>query len=133
MELNPQKTYDRFTRGQILLAQNRASEALTQIQQEPAEIWKLTSEALAYHALGRTDNSDTALAHLIKDYPDNMAYQIAEIYAYRGEADKVFEWLDCGYVQSDAGLRSLKTDPLFKSLHHDPRHNQLLKKMHLPT
>ena len=61
-----------------------------------------------------------------------MAYQIAEVYAYRGEPDKAFEWLDRAYEQRDAGLRSLKIDPHMNSLRRDQRYSDLLKKMNLP-
>jgi TolB-like protein/DNA-binding winged helix-turn-helix (wHTH) protein/Flp pilus assembly protein TadD len=131
LELNPQKTYDHFTRGEILLAQNRATEALDQMQQEPAEIWRLTGEALAYQSLGRDRDSDAALTQLIKDHGGNMAYQIAEVYACRGESDEAFVWLERAYEQHDAGLRSLKIDPHMKSLRHDPRYAKLLQKMNL--
>jgi len=133
LELNPQKTYDHFTRGEILLERHHPLEALTEMEQEPAEIWRLTGEALAYHALGRSSDSSTALAQLITDHQANMAYQIAEVYAYRGEPDKAFEWLDRAYEQRDAGLRSLKIDPHLKGLRHDPRYIELLRKMKLPT
>jgi TolB-like protein/DNA-binding winged helix-turn-helix (wHTH) protein/Flp pilus assembly protein TadD len=131
LELNPQKTYDHFTRGEILLEQHRPLEALTEIQREPAEIWNLTGAALAYHALGRTSDSNSALTQLITDHQGNMAYQIAEIYAYRGEPDSAFEWLNRAYEQRDAGLRSLKIDPLVEGLRHDPRYTEFLKKVHL--
>ena len=131
LELNPQKTYDHFTRGDILLARRRPLEALTEMEQEPAEIWRLTGEALAYHALGRIGDSNTALSQLITDHQANMAYQIAEVYAYRGEPDKAFEWLDRAYEQRDAGLRSLKIDPHMNSLRRDQRYSDLLKKMNL--
>jgi len=133
LELNPQKTYDRFTRGEILLQRRRPLEALTEIEQEPAEIWRLTGEALAYHALGRDNDSNAALTQLIKDHQGNMAYQIAEVYADRGESNKAFEWLNRAYEQRDAGLRSLKIDPYLKSLSHDARYADILKKLRLPT
>jgi len=133
LELNPQKTYDHFTRGEILLAQGQAVQALTETEKEPAEIWRLTGEALVYHALGRRNDSNAALARLIKDHQGTMAYQIAEIYADRGESDKAFEWLNRAYDQHDSGLRSLKIDPYLKSLRRDPRYAEFLKKMHLPA
>jgi TolB-like protein/DNA-binding winged helix-turn-helix (wHTH) protein/Tfp pilus assembly protein PilF len=133
LELNPQKTYDHFTLGEILLERHRPLEALAEMEKEPAEIWRLTGEALAYYALGRTNDSDAALTQLITDHQTNMAYQIAEVYGYRGEPGKAFEWLDRAYEQRDAGLRSLKIDPLLNGLRHDPRYTEFLRKMHLPT
>lgn len=44
-----------------------------------------------------------------------MAHQIAEAYAFRGEGDQAFVWLERAYRQRDAGLACcLKTDPLLK-------------------
>jgi len=67
----------------------------------------------------------------IHDHQQHMAYQIAEIYAYRGESDRAFEWLGRAYLQHDSGMRELKIDPLLKGLHRDPRYLEMLKKMHL--
>ncbi|HTF66356.1 MAG TPA: hypothetical protein VK638_27100, partial [Edaphobacter sp.] len=70
---------------------------------------------------------------LIAKYHTTAPYQIAQVYAYRGEADKSFEWLERASEQRDPGLPELKSNPLFKTLHHEPRYSDLLKKMHLPT
>ena len=66
-----------------------------------------------------------------KDQNDS-AFQIAEIYAYRGETDKAFEWLERAYKQRDGGLPEMKGDPLLLSLERDPRYIAFLKKMKLP-
>jgi len=57
--------------------------------------------------------------------------KIAEAYAYRGEVEKAFAWLDRSYRQRDPGTPELKTDPLMKTLRQDPRFAKLLKRMHL--
>lgn len=44
----------------------------------------------------------------------DAAYQIAQVYAYCGESDKSFEWLERAYRQRDAGLPETKTDSLLK-------------------
>jgi tetratricopeptide (TPR) repeat protein len=46
LELNPQKTFDHFTRGEILLAQGRPLQSLAEMEREPAAIWRLTGESL---------------------------------------------------------------------------------------
>ena len=114
LELNPQKTHDHFNLGLIRLAEGRAQEGLSEMEREPAVNWSLTGKALAYHDLGRSQNSDAALTQLIKGHQEYMAFQIAEIYAYRGERDKAFEWLNRAYQQRDSGRRSLKIDPFSK-------------------
>jgi serine/threonine protein kinase len=64
---------------------------------------------------------------------EDAAYQVAEIYGYRGETDKAFEWLERAYKQRDGGLSQMKGDPLLRSLHSDPRWHAFLKKMKLPV
>jgi adenylate cyclase len=58
--------------------------------------------------------------------------QVAEAYAWRGEADKAFEWLERAFRQRDEGLRSMKTDQLLDELCSDPRYKSLLRKINLP-
>jgi TolB-like protein/DNA-binding winged helix-turn-helix (wHTH) protein len=130
--LNPQAAYVHVVLGQILIAQGKAQQALAEIEKEPSQWAQLTGRALTYHALGREQDSNAALAALIAKYDTVSAYQIAQVHAYRGESDQSFEWLERAYKQRDTGLPSLNTDPLFKSLRHDPRYTELLKKMRLP-
>ncbi len=68
---------------------------------------------------------------LITIRPSGWAYQIAEVYAYRGEIDKAFAWMDRAYQQHDRGLLVVKSDWLIKNLRQDPRYTELLNKMHL--
>jgi TolB-like protein/DNA-binding winged helix-turn-helix (wHTH) protein/Flp pilus assembly protein TadD len=130
-DLNPQLSSLHLTRGQILLSEGRQQEALAEMANDSGEWQKLSGESLAYYALGRREESDGALQRLIATRQNDCAYQIAEVYAYRGEADKAFEWLDRAYRQRDPGTPELKSDPLMRSLRQDRRYTELLKKMRL--
>jgi hypothetical protein len=81
----------------------------------------------------RKKESDAALAEVIEKYQYEAAFQIAEVYAYRGETDNAFEWLERSYKQRDGGLGDMKGDPLLRSLEGDPRWPAFLKKMRLPV
>jgi len=101
---------------------------------------KLIAAALAHHALGQPKESQRALEALISEFGESDAYQVAEIYAWRGETDKAFEWLERAYRQRDGGLVAVlpwvspvKWNPVFRSLHDDPRYSALLRKMNLPV
>jgi hypothetical protein len=63
-----------------------------------------------------------------RDYP----FSVAEVYAYRGEADTALQWLDRAYAQRDPSLYLIKGDPLLKNLESDPRFKAFLRKMNLP-
>ena len=69
---------------------------------------------------------------LIKTEAADEAYQIAEIYAWRGEKDQAFMWLDRAYAQHDGGLIEVKADKLLASLRADARYAAFLRKMNLP-
>ena len=62
-----------------------------------------------------------------------LAYQIAQVYAVRGEADKAFEWLQIAFDDHDGGILSLSVDPLLRGLRDDPRYKNLLAKLGLPA
>jgi len=133
LDLNPQAAFVHLNLGRILIAEGKPQQALAEIEKEALDGGRVTGQVMAYHALGRQQDSNTALTDLIAKHDTDWAYQIAEVYAFRGESDKSFEWLERAYKQRDPGLPSIKTDPLFKSLRHDPRYTALLKKMRLPT
>jgi hypothetical protein len=69
----------------------------------------------------RVQESDAALAELIKNEAELAAFQIAEAYGYRGDKNKAFEWLERVRRQHDPGLGDLLKDPLLENLHDDPR------------
>jgi adenylate cyclase len=59
-------------------------------------------------------------------------FEVAEAYAFGGNADKAFSWLDRAYAIHDSALSNIKGDPLFRSLEHDPHYTAFLAKMRLP-
>jgi hypothetical protein len=66
-------------------------------------------------------------------YADGSAYQIAEVYAWRGDADRAFEWLERARVQHDGGMFLLNVDPMLKPLRGDPRFATLRRELALPA
>ena len=133
LELNPQYPIAHFLLGCIHLAQAKPREAVVEMQKESDASWRLDGLALAYYATGDKTYADTVLAHVIEDQQNDAAFQIAEIYAYRCETDKAFEWLERAYNQRDAGLAQIKGDPLLRNIEHDPRYRAFLQKMKLPV
>jgi len=115
--------------GNALLLKGDAQGALAEIEQETSEVWKMIGLPMAYHALGRKADSDAALAALIAKYEKGGPYNIAYIYAFRGEADKAFEWLDRAVEYGDTGLGEIVTENLFDNIHADPRWLPFLRKV----
>jgi len=107
--------------GEALIQEGELDAALEAMQQEILEPFRLVGLAMAYHALRRTAESETALAELIDKYEEEAAYNVAQVFAFRGEADKAFEWLEKAVKFSDSGLSEIVGQPEFSSLHSDSR------------
>ena len=59
-------------------------------------------------------------------------YNIATYYAELGENDRAFESIDQAIENSDQTVGFMKTEPVLRPLHNDPRFKALLKKAGLP-
>ncbi|MFI5152289.1 MAG: tetratricopeptide repeat protein [Chitinophagales bacterium] len=131
LEINPQFPRVHIYLGEVYLLQGKPEMALAEMKQETEKVLYELGMALAYHALGRTKEADEALTNYVFNYQNDWAYIIAEIYAFRGEKDKAFQWLEKAYKKKDTWLIWLKGDPLLKNLESDPRYSTFLKKMKL--
>jgi TolB-like protein/Flp pilus assembly protein TadD len=122
-------------RWQVVVAVLRGDgeTALREAQLEPNDSIRRFELALAQYVRGDRKAADAALADLIANSRDSLAYQIAQVYAVRGETDKAFEWLQIAINNQDGGIPSLLVDPLLRGLHDDPRYKNLLAKLGLPT
>jgi TolB-like protein/Tfp pilus assembly protein PilF len=132
LELNPDYPSSHMFIGRIDLRRSNPAAALKEIEKEADPFWRRYGLALAYYALGQKQEADAALRDFIEKDKEDGPSQIAEVYAFRGETDKAFEWLERARAQHDGGLSELKGDPLFRRLESDPRYTAFLKKMHLP-
>jgi len=129
LRLSPGRGNAHAQLGTALLLKGDAQGALAEIEQETSEVWKMIGLPMAYHALERKADSDAALAALIAKWEKDCPYNIAYVYAYRGEADKAFEWLDNAVEYGDPGLAEIVTDNLFDKIHADPRWLAFLRKL----
>ena len=131
VELNPATPWAHAGLGLSYLLENKFEEAATAAQADEGEWCRLLIVSCARWAQNRVTESDAALAQLTANESETAAYQIAEVYAYRGEKDRAFEWLERARRQRDPGLPSLRKDPLLTNLHGDPRWNAFLRTMGL--
>ena len=132
LELNPEASQMSYSLGQLELLEGHAQEALTVFRRIGYEAISQCGSAMAEHMLGHAKESQQALDELAAKHARESAYQIAEVYAWRGEKDHAFEWLQRAYAQHDGGLSRIKFDPVLATLRADARYAVLLKKLGLP-
>ncbi|MEK6255129.1 MAG: tetratricopeptide repeat protein, partial [Gemmatimonadales bacterium] len=123
LSLSPGRIGTQESIGTALLYMGEPEAALSAMQQESEEGFRLIGLARAYHALGQASESDAALAELIEieENEPGWAYNIAYVLAYRGEADRAFEWLDTAVEYNDSGLWTIPGSIQFANIHDDPR------------
>jgi len=131
VELNPAAPWAHAGLGLSYLLENKFEEAATAAQADAAEWCRLLVVSCARWGQKRVQESDAALAELTANDSETAAYQIAEAYAYRGDRDRAFEWLERARRQRDPGLAALRRDPLLTNLRDDPRWNAFLHTMGL--
>ena len=131
IDISPTSIFYHYMLGQVLLARGQPQAALAEIQKETHDGARLAGSAMVYFALKRKPESDAALAQVLDSYA-YIPSGVAGLYAFRGESDEAFKWLDRAYAQKDPLLSRVKYGTEFDSLHGDPRYKAFLKKMNLP-
>jgi serine/threonine-protein kinase len=131
-ELQPNSASSR--RWQVLVAIQRGDKetALREAQLEPDESYRRFELAVAQYARGDRTAADAALADLIA-HDQGLDYQVAQVYAVRGEREKAFEWLQIAFDNHDTGMLALLVDPLLNDLRDDPRYKNLIARMAFPA
>ena len=131
LELNPSYKSANADLAYIYLFQGKLDSALLEIQLEQDETWKASYLPVINYEMGNRAAADQLLNDLIAAYQDDWAYQIAQNYAWRNDADKAFYWLNRAYVQHDGGLAEMYGDPFFDKIKDDQRYTDFMKKMKL--
>jgi tetratricopeptide (TPR) repeat protein len=118
--LSPENGVVHYQMGVTYLQMKNPQQALAEFQQEPIEVFKMIGLPLAYYALGNQTGSDNALDLLIKKYEKEAAGNIACVYAFRGETEIAFRWLEKERMNGST-FAEISCDPLYKNLYDDPK------------
>ena len=132
MELNPAAPGAHAGLGLAFLLEGKFEEAAVAAQDDAAGVG--STSCRGHGSLESETNSGSRCgAGRVnpRTTPMSAAYQIAEVYAYRGDKDRAFEWLERARRQRDAGLVGLRCDPVYENLHGDPRWDAFLRTLGL--
>jgi tetratricopeptide (TPR) repeat protein len=129
LSLSPGRGQAHFQIATALLLKGNATAALAENEQETSDVWRNIGKPMVYCALGRKADADEALAVLIAEQARDSPFNIAYVYAFCGNADKAFEWLDKAIVYKDPGLSEIAKHPLLANIHSDPRWLPFLRKI----
>jgi TolB-like protein/Tfp pilus assembly protein PilF len=131
LAVNPNYSAAHYELGRVLLIRGNAQAALAEFEAETNPDWRAFGLPLGYYSVNRKADADAALNKLLARAEDSE-FQIAEAYAWFGNADKAFEFLNKA-VSSDPGIIWIRHDPLLKGLEGDPRYQAILTRINLPS
>ena len=131
-ELQPTAASSRRWQVFVAIGRGDGETALREAQQEPDESYRRFLLPLAHYIRGDRKTADAKLAELLADH-EGLDYQVAQVYAVRGETDKAFEWLQIAFDSRDTGMLGLLIDPFLRDLRNDPRYKALVAKMNFPA
>ncbi len=133
LEINPDNAAARSMQVLLHLLEGNPEAALSAAQRFTRPRARLWGIALAENDLGHAAESNQALEELTSKFTGAYPHQIAQVYAWRGDADHAFEWLERAWRERDSNIGRIKFDPLLRKIRGDPRYPTLLKKMNLPV
>jgi len=131
LEISPEDPRAQLQLGVLLLREGRFPDAIAAYRKVSIDVFRLVGLAMAEHSLGHTKESQQAFEEIIAKYTADNPSQVAWVYAWRGERNKAFEWLERAYREHDNDLINLKWSPFVDSLRGDPRFDAMLRKLKL--
>jgi tetratricopeptide (TPR) repeat protein len=114
-----------------LTRQGKPEEGLQYLIFDSESRWQRIISPLVLHSLGRHEEERSIRQKMIDEYNQTWAFGIALTYAWHGDLDKAFEWLDIAFEQKDSYMTQLIFNPWLAPLHDDPRWEKILDKMGL--
>ena len=131
IELQPAAASYHETLAIIEIQRNDGQAALAAARQESPGLWQDVAFTLVRQIGGDRSAADASLTALVKKYANSAAYQIAEVYALRKDANGTFHWLDRAWTLRDAGIGYLLYDPFILRYRGDPRFAAFCRKVGL--
>lgn len=127
VQLSPEYEGGHYQLGESLLLMGRTSDALNVWEDEPDDAYRLKGLALGHYSAGNVVLADEALSELVQNWGEQWPSEIAHVYAWRGELNSAFDWLEKEYAKYGAGgWGEWKLQRLYDNLRHDPRWNNFL-------
>ena len=129
LRLAPNRGLSHYTFAITLLIKGDLAGALAEAKLETSPNWQQDALAMIYDAMGKKTESDAALNSMIQGFEKESSWNIAYIYATRGDADRCFEWLDKALIYGDPGVSLTATHWAFANVRKDPRWLPFLRKI----
>jgi len=131
LALNPEYPGQRVRIAGTYLYEGRPEEALVKLAGLPDGSEFQQIKAAALFDMGETQKAQMALNDFLESPSRDGPLPVALLYAWRGENDAAFEWLEVGLEQRLPDLSYILINPVLSRLKDDPRFPIFLEKIGL--
>jgi serine/threonine protein kinase/Flp pilus assembly protein TadD len=121
LELEPEAPFAHWNLAMIALVRGDTSLALEEARQETDPDTKDYLLTLVQQALGNRTAAEEALRQFIVRHETESPFLVASLYAFRGDADSTFAWLNRAFAARDIGTIDFLYAPYFSQFRADPR------------
>ena len=129
MALSPKNQGGVFNLSRAYLLKGDPKRALTELERN-SHPFNAIHKARIHFTLGNESQSQALIKELLASYAIQNPGAMSTVYAWRGENDAAFEWLELAFQQGDALLNLLGSEWM-RGLEVDPRYPIFLEKIGL--
>ncbi|HEX4873515.1 MAG TPA: tetratricopeptide repeat protein, partial [Sphingorhabdus sp.] len=131
LALNPKLAGARASIGFAQMLQGDLAAAAASFAAEPSRLRRATGVAMLAGRRGDMAAAEKQLAIVVAEAGDNSNYQVAQVQAQWGNAEKALIALQAARNANDGGLATMGTDPLLDPVRKAPEFTNLLKSVGL--
>ncbi|HAF22559.1 MAG TPA: hypothetical protein DCK93_06535 [Blastocatellia bacterium] len=138
LEIDPNFSWGHLWIGQVYVQQGLYDKAFIEIRKavelSGGNVRHIATLGHAYAVAGKRDEALKILDELQRPAAQKYVspFFVALIYAGLGEKDQAFAWLEKAYQERHPYMILIKVEPVFQSLHSDPRFADLTRRIGLP-
>ena len=129
--INPDYPRLNLLLGRVYMMRGDLENALLETEKSPDRYFYRHQKTIFLYMMGKETEAQTLINELLETSADDVPGAMAVVYAWRGEGDSAFEWLEIAYEQGDS-LPDLFLGNLFwRKLTGDPRYSAHVEKIGL--
>jgi len=121
-----------YMKANVFLAQGNKEKAKAEIEKETLEFFSLYGKNFIYFEENNEQSTKELFNQFLEKYSESDPANTADLYAFRGDYETSFDYLNLAFEIKDAVLLEALTFPSFKPMHKDPRWKELINKINLP-
>ena len=129
--INPDHPGLNLLLGRAYMMRGDLENALLETERNPDDFYYRYRKANILYVMGKETEAQTLINELLETSAGEAPRAMASVYAWRGEGDSAFEWLEIAYEQHEASPGSFLGNLWWRKLTSDPRYSAFVEKIGL--